>query len=59
MQRKRHVRIERGGAVRNSTPRPHLITRWTIRKTGASSWGWAANSKRSGIGNESTHCAPG
>ncbi len=31
------------------------MTRWTILKTGASSWGCVANSKRSGIGNESTH----
>lgn len=32
---------------------------WTTCKTGTSSWGCAANRKRSGIGNESTHCRSG
>ena len=35
------------------------MTRWIICKTGVRSSGCAANSKRSGIGNESTHCRTG
>ena len=35
------------------------MTRWTICKTGVRSSGCAANRKRSGIGNESTHCRTG
>jgi hypothetical protein len=30
------------------------MTLWMICKTGASSWGWAANRKHSGIGNDNT-----
>ncbi len=35
------------------------MIRWTICKTGTSRSGCVANSKRSGIGNESTHCRTG
>ena len=31
------------------------MTRWTICKTGARIWGWAASRKRSGTGNDNTH----
>jgi hypothetical protein len=52
----RHYVSERFGV---SGERGPARTRWTIRKTGASSSGCVANSKRSGIGNESTHWRTG
>ena len=40
--------------------RNDAITRWEmIRKTGVSNSGCAANSTRSGMGNETTHCRTG